>query len=1071
LPSGYDRWVELQRGAGNQAAAKIMRRHNGAMPSVYPASSREIDAGGVAQESSGSTASDAHEHEADTVADRALENPARATAAGQAHFQIRRLESQSADRKAIVPATVDRTLASPGRPLEPSLREDMERRFGYDFSPVRVHSDSTAQKSARDIDAQAYTFGHDIVFDSGRFEPGTPGGKRLLAHELTHVVQQTAAAPLRGHQGHKQSGAPAAAPQASPTIARKPVTTEPPGPLVHLMTTDEARAFLGDYIGQGGVDDSLAAMSAITDMLNQSSSINWKLRLRMLSAAFSLLDADGASRVSQVLLAPKGRDQSHLQARFLRIDEDFRRPLLAILRERARVKPAPSPEPEKAEPATDVSGTAIWIELHPGVFAYVPRPGMTINQVAAYVSRHPDMPGALADLNSMARTDRVPVGQSVIVPIEFIDQPLAIREMSNEMRERIGAALDSKRGEQQLHRFIQVRGGSPVGPGAVGLIPLVSAPLANVVDALKLILGAAKYAIAFVAGVVHGILACFWDTVSGIVSMLYDILKSIITGELISDVKKLTGSLKDLSWEKVKEALGEWAGGWAEKLHSKSPWTAGHAHGYLTGYVMAEVFLLLLSGGTLAELKGAVWATRFGQVLQESRALKTLEKGVEVLSKAQKVAGGKVEKAIETLRQSRVGKVVEVAGAVGTAVVWTADKIKVALALPGKIADEVIAQMVKHAEKLSPYFERIKALTDRAKMWLFGCNSPCEWEADAVRATLEAKRNTEIEEAARLAETKTPIAPSHAAPKPAAPSKRVAQAEKRVAETEASLATTRQSTEAARKRLSTAEENLKTAQGWAKEPGGEELLKDAERDLNLARREAKEWEKASQLVDTHVAGAARGGQNIPRLEKQLADKDREINEIYRRNRQMRPLPNSEDGRRLQTLKNEREVLANDLQGEVKALTADWIENLRKGTPGPGAVEKAGENLADLPKELRVKDIPGRPVQVTPFDITDPGGGALTSISPDHIYPVDKIVREPGFGELTPPQQRELLELKENYMLMTEAANSSKGSLTMDEWFKTSKGRNIPDRLRQPLRDAEARARKAVRDRIKELLGR
>ena len=86
---------------------------------------------------------------------------------------------------------VCKALTSPGRPLEPALRQDMEQRFGYDFSAVRVHTDAAAEQSAQDINAHAYTLGHDIVFGAGQFAPGTHEGQRLIAHELTHVVQQS----------------------------------------------------------------------------------------------------------------------------------------------------------------------------------------------------------------------------------------------------------------------------------------------------------------------------------------------------------------------------------------------------------------------------------------------------------------------------------------------------------------------------------------------------------------------------------------------------------------------------------------------------------------------------------------------------------------------------------------------------------------------------------------------------------------------------------------------------------------------------------------------------------------
>lgn len=82
-------------------------------------------------------------------------------------------------------------LAESGRPLDPGARAFMEPRFGHDFSQVRVHTGSQAGESARSLDALAYTLGNDIVFGPGQYSPATTAGQRLLAHELTHVVQQS----------------------------------------------------------------------------------------------------------------------------------------------------------------------------------------------------------------------------------------------------------------------------------------------------------------------------------------------------------------------------------------------------------------------------------------------------------------------------------------------------------------------------------------------------------------------------------------------------------------------------------------------------------------------------------------------------------------------------------------------------------------------------------------------------------------------------------------------------------------------------------------------------------------
>ncbi len=77
-----------------------------------------------------------------------------------------------------------------GQPLPEADRSFMERRFGADFSGVRVHTDGIAVQMNRELNAQAFTYGRDIYFGAGRYSPNISSGKRLLAHELTHVVQQ-----------------------------------------------------------------------------------------------------------------------------------------------------------------------------------------------------------------------------------------------------------------------------------------------------------------------------------------------------------------------------------------------------------------------------------------------------------------------------------------------------------------------------------------------------------------------------------------------------------------------------------------------------------------------------------------------------------------------------------------------------------------------------------------------------------------------------------------------------------------------------------------------------------------
>lgn len=96
---------------------------------------------------------------------------------------------------------VDAVLSASGQSLEPSVRRGMEARFGHDFGSVRLHHDSAV---ADGLAAQAFTVGEKIVFASGRYNPHSPEGTHLLAHELAHVVQQ------RGGSGTVQRRQPAA---------------------------------------------------------------------------------------------------------------------------------------------------------------------------------------------------------------------------------------------------------------------------------------------------------------------------------------------------------------------------------------------------------------------------------------------------------------------------------------------------------------------------------------------------------------------------------------------------------------------------------------------------------------------------------------------------------------------------------------------------------------------------------------------------------------------------------------------------------------------------------------------
>jgi hypothetical protein len=88
------------------------------------------------------------------------------------------------------PHIVNSVINSTGQPLDSNARNFMESRIGYDFSNVQIHNDSTAHESSAALNALAYTHANHVVFGVGKYNPGSETGRRLLAHELTHVIQQ-----------------------------------------------------------------------------------------------------------------------------------------------------------------------------------------------------------------------------------------------------------------------------------------------------------------------------------------------------------------------------------------------------------------------------------------------------------------------------------------------------------------------------------------------------------------------------------------------------------------------------------------------------------------------------------------------------------------------------------------------------------------------------------------------------------------------------------------------------------------------------------------------------------------
>jgi hypothetical protein len=228
--------LQLQRTIGNQAVQRMLQtdaeeREAGfigtvsalfgrdACPNpIHPPGARAIQASMAI-----SQPEDIYEQEADRTAEQVMRTPepklrracacgggcrkCQAEQLGQVHERLQTKRFEASDTGQIAaPPIVHEVLRSPGQPLDLATRAFMEPRFGRDFSRVRVHSGAVAENSARDVNAHAYTVEHNIVFGAGQFTPRTHEGRRLIAHELTHVVQQSGMDRGHGDQSDKARG-------------------------------------------------------------------------------------------------------------------------------------------------------------------------------------------------------------------------------------------------------------------------------------------------------------------------------------------------------------------------------------------------------------------------------------------------------------------------------------------------------------------------------------------------------------------------------------------------------------------------------------------------------------------------------------------------------------------------------------------------------------------------------------------------------------------------------------------------------------------------------------------------
>jgi hypothetical protein len=168
--------------SGLHAAAILNKKNLAAFPTRHPLLQPKLKTG---------KQNDKYEQEADRAADRVMRMPHLYNSSHPGN-EILQTKTRANQHSILAPAMESniKSLKGQGQPLSRSTRNFFEPLFGHEFNHVRIHTDARAAAAASALNAKAFTMEKDVAFATNQYSPETPGGKRLLAHELSHVVQQ-----------------------------------------------------------------------------------------------------------------------------------------------------------------------------------------------------------------------------------------------------------------------------------------------------------------------------------------------------------------------------------------------------------------------------------------------------------------------------------------------------------------------------------------------------------------------------------------------------------------------------------------------------------------------------------------------------------------------------------------------------------------------------------------------------------------------------------------------------------------------------------------------------------------
>ena len=529
-----------------------------------------------------------------------------------------------------------------GSNMDGTTKSFMENRFGADFSNVKIHTGSDATSMNRELNAKAFTVGNDIYFNDGQYNPGADSGKFLLAHELTHTLQQNGGVQAKLFTPH--------------FIQREEAMLEPP---VFEPTREQF-----DEMDEGNQVE-------LTGIVQTE---------------------DGAN-----LWAQPDRKQAKL----------------GLLKQNTRVFV------DRKLPGNWYS---VYVEGHqrgeaPGVtegtFGYID--GSRINT---------DMPDPGAWLY------RITKGEGALAVAQKVYKGYTA-EWGKDFRYLVNVmvAVNKEKGREFLYKEKEDDSWEDAKTKSDGQIWVPGMELVNAMHGL-VSSGSISYEVlstigeifvgigAFIVGLIEGLLMSIADIFIGVydlAKMAVDIFKKLIDGTLISDAKEFFNDISKIKMSDIIDMLDA-------KWNHPDTWERWKFRGYVIGYAIMEVVILVFSVGALTAVKWAGKVTKIG-------------KFAEYLSKLPKVAKFiEAAKALKTAQAEKLRLALKAAFELSELHGWAAKVMRIPMNILLRISEADIGKLKKLPQYLREKFAR---LSEKAMLRILGCNSPCKVDLRAIEESLK----------------------------------------------------------------------------------------------------------------------------------------------------------------------------------------------------------------------------------------------------------------------------------------------------------------------------------------------